>query len=125
MPASRRSSAGARRAGPQYGNYIMHWYDEYDIGSKNGSWAEPALDESSWKPVQIPGGFKELGVGDVPSLCWFRKQITLPDPLPQGMARLYLGVDLRRWTPPTSMGSRWAPAPGLKTHAPISSETLS
>lgn len=77
--------------GPEYGNYIMHWYDEYDIGSKNGSWADPALDDSSWKTVQIPGGFKELGVGDVPSLCWFRKEITLHETLPQGMARLYLG----------------------------------
>jgi sialate O-acetylesterase len=77
--------------GPQYGNYIMHWYDEYDIGSRSGSWADPALDDSSWKTVPIPGGFKELGVGDVPSLCWFRKEITLPATLPQGFARLYLG----------------------------------
>ena len=77
--------------GKEYGNYIMPWYDEYDIGSKNGSWADPALDDSSWKMVQIPGGFKELGVADVPSLCWFRKEITLPDPLPQGAARIFLG----------------------------------
>jgi sialate O-acetylesterase len=77
--------------GSVYGNYIMHWYDEYDIGSINGSWADPALEDSSWKTVRIPGGFKELGVGDVPSLCWFRKEITLPDPLPPGVARVYLG----------------------------------
>ena len=83
----RRRQAG----GPQYGNYIMHWYDEYDIGSKNGSWADPAMDDSSWKTVQIPGDFKELGVAGVPSLCWLRKEITLPETLPQGTARLYLG----------------------------------
>lgn len=77
--------------GKQYGNYIMHWYDEYDIGSKNGSWADPALDDSSWKTLQIPGNFQELGVSDVPSLCWLRKEITLPETLPQGPARLYLG----------------------------------
>ncbi len=77
--------------GPQYGNYIMHWYDEYDIGSKNGSWADPAMDDSSWKTVQIPGDFKELGVAGVPSLCWLRKEITLPATLPQGSVRLYLG----------------------------------
>jgi len=81
----------AKMGGPQYGNYIMHWYDEYDAGSRGGSWADPALDDSSWKPVPIPGGFKELGVGDVPSLCYFRKEIMLPDTLPEGMARLYLG----------------------------------
>ena len=39
----------------------------------------------------VPGGFKELGVADVPSLCWFRKEITLPETLPQGSARIYLG----------------------------------
>jgi sialate O-acetylesterase len=83
----RRRQAG----GPQYGNYIMHWYDEYDIGSKNGSWADPAMDDSSWKTVQIPGDFKELGVAGVPSLCWLRKEVTLPETLPQGTARLYLG----------------------------------
>ena len=83
----RRRKAG----GPQYGNYIMHWYDEFDIGSKNGSWADPALDDSSWKKVQIPGRFAELGVADVPSLMWLRKEITLPETLPQGSGRLYLG----------------------------------
>lgn len=82
-----------RRAmgGPEYGNYIMHWYDEFDLGTKNGSWADPDLDDSSWKAVRIPGGFKELLVPDVPSLVWFRKEITLPSTLPQGMARVYLG----------------------------------
>lgn len=76
---------------PEYGNYIMHWYDEFDIGSKGTSWADPSLDDSSWKTVHIPGGFKELGVGEVPSLTYFRKEITLPETLPPGMARLYLG----------------------------------
>jgi len=79
------------KGGKEYGNYIMHWYDDYDIGSKNGSWADPALDDSSWKTVPIPGGLKELGVADVPSLCWFRKEITLPETVPQGPARIYLG----------------------------------
>ncbi len=83
----RRRQAG----GQQYGNYIMHWYDEYDIGSKNGSWADPAMDDSSWKTVQVPGRFAELGVADVPSLIWLRKEITLPETLPQGSARVYLG----------------------------------
>jgi sialate O-acetylesterase len=79
------------KGGREYGNYIMHWYDEYDAGSKNGSWADPAMDDSSWKAVPIPGGFKELGVADVPSLCWFRKEITLPETVPAGAARIYLG----------------------------------
>jgi sialate O-acetylesterase len=75
---------------PEYGNYIMHWYDRYDLGQKN-NWAAPDLDDSTWKPVSIPGGFAKLGVPDTPALVWFRKEITLPDPLPSGRATLYLG----------------------------------
>lgn len=83
----RRRQKGDR----EYGNYIMHWYDEYDVGARGATWADPSLDDSSWKTVRIPGPFQELGVGDVPSVTWFRKEITLPETLPPGMARLYLG----------------------------------
>lgn len=75
---------------PEYGNYVMHWYDQYDLGQK-GNWAAPDFDDSSWKPVEIPGGFAELGVPVTAALAWFRREITLPDPLPPGRAMLYLG----------------------------------
>src|SRR6185437_2983664 len=83
-----------RKAGDtEYGNYITHWYDDYDLGARGGeNWAAPGLDDSSWKTVTAPGAFfGELGIADVPGLCWLRKEITLPDSLPSGMARLYLG----------------------------------
>jgi len=80
----------AASGAPEYGNFVMHWYDEYDIGSK-GKWASPDLDDSSWKLVEIPGGFAELGVPSTPALAWFRKEIVLPDPLPAGRAMLLLG----------------------------------
>ena len=67
--------------GPEYGNYVMHWYDQYDIGQKN-NWAAPGLDDTGWKAVPVPGGFAELGVPETPAVVWFRKEITLPDPLP-------------------------------------------
>jgi sialate O-acetylesterase len=79
----------AERA-PEYGNYVMHWYDEYDIGLK-GNWAAPELDDSTWKSIDIPGGFSGLGVPDTPAVAWFRKEIVLPDPLPEGRAVLFLG----------------------------------
>ena len=82
----RLAAAGA----PEYGNYIMHWYDQYDVGLKE-KWAAPELDDSGWKPVQIPGGFAELDVPDTPALAWFRREIVLPDPLPSGRALLFLG----------------------------------
>jgi sialate O-acetylesterase len=75
---------------PEYGNYIMHWYDEYDVGLQ-GNWTAPEFDDSGWKEARIPGGFAELGVPDTPAVVWFRKEITLPDPLPQGLAMMYLG----------------------------------
>ncbi|HUA66596.1 MAG TPA: sialate O-acetylesterase [Alphaproteobacteria bacterium] len=80
------------KGGPQYGNYVMHWYDDYDIGLKGKTWADPDMDDSSWKIVQIPGGFADLGVPETPAVCWFRKQIVLPDPLPAGPAFISLGV---------------------------------
>jgi sialate O-acetylesterase len=80
------AAAGA----PEYGNYVMHWYDQYDIGLK-GNWPAPDFDDSTWKPVDIPGGFSELGVPDTPAVAWFRKEIVLPDLLPAGHETVFLG----------------------------------
>jgi sialate O-acetylesterase len=80
----------AATGAPEYGNYVMHWYDQYDVGLK-GNWAAPTFDDSGWKTVTIPGGFAELGVPDTPAVAWFRKEIILPDPLPAGMNLLFLG----------------------------------
>ncbi len=79
------------KGGPEYGSFLMHWLDEYDAGSKNKTWAAADLDDSTWKTVQIPGGFSELGVADVPSVCWFRKEFMLPEPMPADQATLFLG----------------------------------
>ena len=82
----RLAAAGA----PEYGNYVTHWYDQYDVGLK-GNWAAPTFDDSGWKTVSVPGGFAELGVPDTPAVAWFRKEIILPDPVPAGKALLFLG----------------------------------
>jgi len=75
---------------PEYGNFVMHWYDRYDVGLK-GNWKETDFDDTGWKPVTIPGGFTELGVPDSPALVWFRKEVTLPDALPVGHPVIALG----------------------------------
>lgn len=77
---------------PEYGNFISHWYDEFDLGARGETWNAPTLDDRDWNAVTIPGGFAELGVPSTPAVCYFRKTITLPDPLPTGSARIYLGV---------------------------------
>jgi sialate O-acetylesterase len=78
--------------GPEYGNYVMHWYDEYDAGIRGADWADPNLDDRAWKTVHLPGGFEEFGLADVPAVVWFRREIVLPDPLPAGDAVFHLGV---------------------------------
>ncbi|HEV7137251.1 MAG TPA: sialate O-acetylesterase [Steroidobacteraceae bacterium] len=75
---------------PAYGNYVMPWYDEYDIGAK-GKWYLPGYRPSGWQRVDLPGGFAGLGVPVTPAVAWFRKEITLPRPLPQGLALISLG----------------------------------
>jgi len=96
------------KGGPAYGNYIMHWYDEFDAGQKGKTWAAPDLDDAAWKTVTVPGGFSELGIAETPSVCYFRKEITLPDPLPAGKATIYLGVIERMDT--TQINGHWVGA---------------
>jgi sialate O-acetylesterase len=95
------------KGGSEYGNYISHWYDEFDAGQKE-SWASPRLDERDWKPVTIPGGFAELDVLTHPAVCYFRKTVVLPDPLPAGSAKIFLGVIERMDT--TQINGRWVGA---------------
>ena len=80
------------KGGPEYGNYIMHWYDDYDLGIK-GNWAAVDFDDSQLEDRANSRRLqRNLGVPDAPAVCWFRKEITLPDPLPTGTATLQLGV---------------------------------
>lgn len=95
------------KGGPQYGNYIMHWYDEFDPGQKHG-WATAAFDDSGWKTVTVPGGFTELGVPERPAVCYFRKMVTLPDQLPSGDATIHLCVVERMDT--TYVNGQWVGA---------------
>ncbi len=80
----------AAEGAPEYGNYIMHWYDEYDAGLKE-KWFAPELDDSDWKTVDVPGGFAELGVPDTPAVAWFRREIDVPNPIPEGRTMVLLG----------------------------------
>lgn len=95
------------KGGLEYGNFIAHWYDEFDVGQKE-NWAASEFDDRDWKTVTIPGGFAELGVTATPAVCYFRKNITLPDPLPVGGAKILLGVIERMDT--TQINGRWVGA---------------
>ena len=96
------------KGGPEYGNFISHWYDEYDVGQKGNGWFAENLDDSDWKTVTIPGGFRDLGVPETPAVCYFRKSVVLPNPLPSGTAKIHLGVIERMDT--TQINGRWVGA---------------
>jgi sialate O-acetylesterase len=76
---------------PEYGSFLMHWLNKYDVGLKGQTWASTNLDDSDWQAVHIPGAFEEMGLADVPCVVWFRREIVLPDPLPASKATIHLG----------------------------------
>jgi sialate O-acetylesterase len=101
------------RGGPRYGNFIAHWYDEHDVGQRGGesgasAWYSPEHDDRDWRPVRLADGFATLGVADTPALVYFRRTLTLPDPLPPGPARIRLGVVERMDT--VWINGRWVGA---------------
>ncbi len=76
----------------EYGSFLMHWLDDYDLGQDaDPAWSAVELDDSDWTDVEVPTGFGKLGVGEDPGVIWIRRTFTLPYPLPEGEARLFLG----------------------------------
>jgi len=80
-----------QRGAPAYGNYVMHWYDEYDRGVAQ-QWSGEKVDDGTWAPASLHEAFAKLGVPATPAVAWLRREIDLPDPLPPGAAKLLLGV---------------------------------
>ncbi len=95
------------KGGAQYGNFVSHWYDEFDVGQKQ-DWFAVERAGGDWQTVTLPGGFRELGVPDTPAVCYFRRSVQLPDPLPGGEASIHLGVVERMDT--THINGRWVGA---------------
>ncbi len=98
------------RGGPQYGNFIAHWYDEFDLGQRAGAepWSSPAFDDRDWAVVNLADAFARLEVPETPAVVYFRRTVELPDPLPAGAARLSLGVVERMDT--AWINGRWVGA---------------
>jgi sialate O-acetylesterase len=92
------------RGGEEYGNYISHWYDEFDRGQKEG-WGNEKFDSTAWKPTSLKTGFADLGVPETVAVGWFRREIVLPNPLPAGTAKILLGVVERMDT--VFLNGRW------------------
>ena len=119
LKLQRLAAAGA----PEYGNYVMHWYDEYDIGLK-GNWAAPELDDSGWKSVDIPGGFSELGVPETPAVAWFRKRDRSARSAAGRTSVAFPRLDGAHGYGVRQRNSRSAPAHGSRTRASILGDGL-
>ena len=79
------------RHAPVYGNFIMHWYDEFDRGVA-GNWSAAGFDDQNWTPATLHDVFVKLAVPATPAVVWLRREIELPAQLPPGQAKLLLGV---------------------------------
>lgn len=95
------------RGAPIYGNFVMHWYDEFDRGVA-GKWSEADFDDKSWPAASLHDVFTRLGVPATPAVAWLRRDVTLPAPLPAGPAKLLLGVVEKMDT--TWLNGRWVGA---------------
>lgn len=76
---------------------IAAWYDllhQRDEGFKNPAqtWLDPALDDSDWQTMQVPGYWADAAPGQaVNGVVWFRKNFDLPDYFLGQMVRLNVG----------------------------------
>ena len=52
-----------------------------DRGMKGSSaaWADPALDDSSWKPMYVPGNIEIIGLGQWDGVIWYRTVVDIPE----------------------------------------------
>ncbi len=90
-PALAEIARFAARGGEQYGNFVSHWYDDYDHGQKEG-WGNETFADAAWRATTLKTCFADLGVPETPAVVWLRREIELPDPLPAGAAKCLLGV---------------------------------
>jgi sialate O-acetylesterase len=67
---------------------------ERDEGFQRGKavWADPALDDSEWTPIAVPGAWEDQGFGGVDGTAWYRTSFDLtPEEAATGVV-LGLGV---------------------------------
>ena len=80
-----------------------------DAGLVNGRalWADPALDDASWKTIPVPGGWEQNGYPGLDGVAWLRTTVTLSSAEARGGARLSLGTvddDDRTWVNGVEVG---------------------
>ena len=78
---------------------MVDWYCKNDPGSASEQgWADPAMDDSDWKPINLPGTWQKGALPGFEGVVWFRREFDLPGNLKGKDAVLFLGPMDRRDT---------------------------
>ena len=86
------------RGGPEYGSFLMHWLDEYDVG--NNLWSAPGYDDSKWKPVTSPAISMNSASVPNPASAGSAKPLRCPIPS-RPVTPPCCSASSKKWTPPT------------------------
>lgn len=75
-------------------NALMDHFGRNAVGLKDGKavWAQPELDESKWKTMELPSLWEDRGVNGVNGVVWFRKTIELAGEVAKNDVMLHLGA---------------------------------
>lgn len=101
----------ATRSGETASQRLDKWFQANDPGSKGNAWAATDLDTSSWKSAEKSTRYEDNGLERFDGVVWFRREVTLPDPLPAGDGLLQLGTvdDLdATWVNGTKVGESFS-----------------
>lgn len=69
------------------------WYASLNSSDKGlqQNWKDPALDDSAWPTLSVPGFWVDQGVKPVNGSVWFRRKIEVPESLAGKATRLLMG----------------------------------
>jgi sialate O-acetylesterase len=74
----------AKEAMARYEHESAEWnarLDGYDAGYYDGKpvWADTGLDDSQWRPINLPTHWEKAGFPDIDGFMWFRKTVELTE----------------------------------------------
>jgi hypothetical protein len=74
--------------------------DDPDQNGRDKGWFQPRFDDSTWRPIQVPGAFDQLRpkLANYDGYFWYRLHFQLPANMPLGKLTLALGgIDDESW----------------------------
>lgn len=91
-PVMKQIAELKKRGEPDVGTYPDIWMEYEDRLSMTKPHPEATgYDDSSWKSAPLSTGFDALGAKSGQGIVWFRRSVTLPNPLPDGPVQVHIG----------------------------------